>query len=517
MRAPIGLRIRNTRKLKGISQAALARAVEISPSYLNLIEANKRDVGGSLLHRIARELDISLNELTGESELRLISEIQEAFADPIFAERDLSAQDAHQLVAGFPRIAWAFHVCYRAFLDRGAAIEALTNRLQSDPLFSQLLHQMLSRITAIRSTAEILAEIGDIPEEKSKGFHEALFAESRSLSDAAVALTVQFDKDVRDRQSVSVARQVNDLIIGENNFFPDLEKEADRIRERWFAHEPNGGEVIGEETMRRVLAEVEQGMPGVPERMMVAEQAEDALLQEGAYAATRRFRLARRLCQALAMPTIARLGKDARLTSSDARDVAVKALVSYTAGALLFPYDRFLNDARKYRYDVECLARAYRASFEQIAHRLVTLRKPGNSGIPFAFLRTDPSGFLSKQFPLPGLLMPNSGHACPRWAIYAALQAPDRLVRQVVVYPDGSRFLFIAKASTKRVQTFTDRPVYSAIMLACNLPRAHETVYAMGLDLGDPSTDTPVGPTCALCVRARCLHRNSPTAAASAM
>ena len=56
MRAPIGFRISNRRKSLKISQAALARLVGISPSYLNLIENNKRDVGGALLQRAQQGL-----------------------------------------------------------------------------------------------------------------------------------------------------------------------------------------------------------------------------------------------------------------------------------------------------------------------------------------------------------------------------------------------------------------------------------------------------------------------------
>ncbi|MCS6759377.1 MAG: helix-turn-helix transcriptional regulator [Candidatus Devosia euplotis] len=46
MRAPISFRINNRRKSLRISQAGLTRLVGISPSYLNLIENNKRDIGG---------------------------------------------------------------------------------------------------------------------------------------------------------------------------------------------------------------------------------------------------------------------------------------------------------------------------------------------------------------------------------------------------------------------------------------------------------------------------------------
>ncbi len=76
----------------------------------------------------------------------------------------------------------------------------------------------------------------------------------------------------------------------------------------------------------------------------------------------------------------------------------------------------FLADAEAQRYDIETLRQLYTASFEQVAHRLVSLRKPGEPGLPFGFLRSDAAGRLTKHFPLPGLPLPSSGHACPRWA-----------------------------------------------------------------------------------------------------
>ncbi|QDZ10131.1 helix-turn-helix domain-containing protein [Devosia ginsengisoli] len=83
MRAPIGFRISNRRKSLKISQAFLARSLGISPSYLNLIENNKRDIGGALLNRVAAQLDIDIDELAGRMEQKLLQDLEEAFADPM--------------------------------------------------------------------------------------------------------------------------------------------------------------------------------------------------------------------------------------------------------------------------------------------------------------------------------------------------------------------------------------------------------------------------------------------------
>src|SRR3546814_9683149 len=95
------------------------------------------------------------------------------------------------------------------------------------------------------------------------------------------------------------------------------------------------------------------------------------------------------------------------------------------------PYERFLEDAVRTRYDVDLLRRLYAASVGQACHRLVTLRRPGAEGIRFAFIRSDPAGFVTKRLPLPNLPLPRYGGACPLWAVYRAFQTHEAVVRQL--------------------------------------------------------------------------------------
>ena len=53
-----GTRIRARRLDAGVAQGELARRIGVSPSYLNLIEHNRRRIGGKLLNAIARALDL---------------------------------------------------------------------------------------------------------------------------------------------------------------------------------------------------------------------------------------------------------------------------------------------------------------------------------------------------------------------------------------------------------------------------------------------------------------------------
>ena len=64
----VGPKIRERRRQLGVTQAALSATLGISASYLNLIEGGKRNIGGSLLKRIADALGLAVDDLDGAAE-----------------------------------------------------------------------------------------------------------------------------------------------------------------------------------------------------------------------------------------------------------------------------------------------------------------------------------------------------------------------------------------------------------------------------------------------------------------
>jgi len=508
MRAPIGLRISTRRKALRLSQAALARAVEVSPSYLNLIEANKRQVGGALLLRIAGELEMDIAELTGEAEHRLIHELVEAFSDPVLAGGKLGIEQARTLVATSPEIAQVIARLHRAYETAMTSADAYSDRLRADPLLSQLLHQVLSGITAIRSGAEILESVPDLSHEERQRFVGSINRETRGLSSVARNLIGQFDQTSSGGRFASARREVDDMIFAVQNHFPSLEEVAADRRVQIDREGP-----FGEETMAKVLdrdhgIRVQRSVASDTGRAFGYDSAARALwFRNTVPQSSRRFQMARLIAELTCADALEAATETLTLSSETARRGAKRYLGSYVAGAILFPYEAFLADARALRYDVDALSERYNASFEQIAHRLVTLRRAGAAGVPFGFLRADPAGRLSKHFPLPGLLLPNTGHACPLWAIYAAFRTPGQIVRQVARFSDGSRFLFVAKAVARRSSGFADNVPPHSILLVTDVLHADDTVYGDGLNLGDSRFDVPVGPTCRLCTRSDCASR----------
>ncbi len=512
MRSPIGLRIRARRKQIGLAQTALAERAGISPSYLNLIESNRRAVGGGVLLRIAAGLGVAVDDLTGAREQRLAHDLAEVFADPLLAGVAPSEAEAEDLVAAHPRAARAIVQLHRAHGEAVAAAEAYANRLRSDPLLAELLHQVLSRITAVRSGAEILAEVDDLEPAERARFLATINREARAMSDVTRTLIDAFDRERVTHRSSSPTRELDDLIVDERNHFPRLEAAADDLRAGMERHGRFGEALLADLLERQFAVRVERGAQAGDRGAAGGQYRYDAearliRFRGSASAATRQFQLAR-LYGELAAPDVLKAHTvDDRLTTDAARRLAARAFASYLAGALVLPYAPFLALAEARRYDVDFLAQAHSASFEQVAHRFVTLRRKGAEGIPFGFLRSDPAGRLTKQFPLPGLMLPASGHACPLWAIYGAFRTPGEPVRQIVRFADGARHLFVAKTVAKRLSAFREQPFHVSVMLACDILHADRTVYASGLDLSDADADVPVGPACRLCIRRECEHR----------
>jgi predicted transcriptional regulator len=117
------------------------------------------------------------------------------------------------------------------------------------------------------------------------------------------------------------------------------------------------------------------------------------------------------------------------------------------------PYAPYLAAARDLRHEVEALAARFGVSFEQAAHRLSTLQRPGENGaargLPFFFLRVDPAGNVDKRFSAAGFPFARFGGSCPKWIVHRAFATPAATQVQVAQLPDGATFLTFARAECR--------------------------------------------------------------------
>lgn len=514
-RSLIGSTLRERRRALGVTQSRLAAQVGISASYLNLIEADKRNIGGALVKRIAEALGLAVDEIDGAAGRRLVDDLGELAGEPLLAPLRLDPAAAHGLASRHRDWARALIRMHRAWLDRGQAVGALSDRLHQDPFLGEAVHRMLTRVTAIRSSAEILQTVDELDPARRQRFVSIVGEESARLAEVAQALAAFFDKDASGTRSITPVDEVDDFLFDRDNHFAELEQAAADLR-AVLRLEGVGDEAALVDYLRRahsidvIVRPAAESDPDTARRQARFESASrTVVLAEDSAPATRRFELARLAADLFdgrrAIDAV--LASAAQLTTEPARRRARGALSSYLAAAVLLPYEPFLDAAVNLRYDVDRLAQRFGASFEQACHRLITLRRPGASGIAFALMRVDAAGHTSKRFALPRFALPRRGPACPMWAVYQAFQTPGAIVRQLAEFPDGERLLLVARTVEKSRATSALPRRLLSIMLACDALHADRTVYGSGLDLSSAAPAVPVGPSCRLCVRRDCRYR----------
>src|SRR4029077_10802060 len=159
-------------------------------------------------------------------------------------------------------------------------------------------------------------------------------------------------------------------------------------------------------------------------------------------------------------------------------------------------------------YDVHVLALRFNAGFEQVCHRLTTLQRPNARGIPFFLLRVDNAGNVSKRFSSGTFPFSKFGGTCPLWNVHSTFDTPDRLLKQVIELPDGTRYFSIAQMVRRPVaprpqphRRFALRlrpePLF-VIGLGWEIRHAAKLVYAAGMDR-EKTEGTPIGVNCRLC------------------
>ncbi len=110
-----GHAVRRIRRASGLTQAAMAEALSVSPSYLNFIERNQRPITAAVLLRLAERFDFDPRTLSGAAPGGGAEALRRRLADPLFADLSIDRSQLEEWIATAPDGAEAFA---RAF-DRG--------------------------------------------------------------------------------------------------------------------------------------------------------------------------------------------------------------------------------------------------------------------------------------------------------------------------------------------------------------------------------------------------------------
>ncbi|RGP39316.1 helix-turn-helix domain-containing protein [Pseudotabrizicola alkalilacus] len=126
-----GAKLREMRGRLGLTQKLFADKLSVSLPYLNQMENNHRPVSAGVVLALAQEFGLDVTELTvGESE-RLVSDMKEALADPVFGAANPPLADLRLAASNAPALARAFldlHRAYRQTHERLASLDEALGR-----------------------------------------------------------------------------------------------------------------------------------------------------------------------------------------------------------------------------------------------------------------------------------------------------------------------------------------------------------------------------------------------------
>lgn len=447
----LGSKVRGQRRSRSLTQVELAKRLGISPSYLNLIEHNQRPLTAELLIKLAKEFKLDFNDFVSETEEALAADLMELFADPIFDEHPLNSAEVRELAGQSPNLGRGILALYRAYTTTRDSAQDLAGRMYDE-----------QEVPGGSSTTLPSEAINDFIQRKMNHFPELEVAAFEFVQEAKLEMGGRFAAMAKWLRGQGIAVVVGDAASG-------------------------GGVVRRyDPTDKRIY--ISDSLP--PHSRM--------------------FQLASQIALIRNHELLDELSRDPNLGDEVARGLARVVLANYFAGATLMPYEEFLSAAQAMRYDIEMLGHRFGAGFEQICHRLTSLRRAGRPGVPFHMIRVDLAGNISKRFSGSGIRFARFAGACPRWNVFSAFQTPGRIRVQISQMPGEEVFFCMARTVPKGGGGYHAPHTIQALGLGCQIEYARELVYSDGVDLESLQGMQAVGVTCRLCERQDCAQRVLP-------
>ena len=446
----IGPKIKAFRRQLGMQANKLAEQLNISPSYLNLIEGGKRKIDGDLLLKVCQELKIELSDLTSKSDLNLANNISELLDDKLFEDLDILGPEVQDLVNTNPKIA-----------------RALTKLGDN---FKQKDHEMINKVENLSG------------------------------------------KIIDSRKASFPGEVISDFLQENKNYFPKLEEFANTVFDKVQKNNRTRYMALCDFLKTEYSIIVKDIIPeeGKPFSKIYNKNKKELLLSDFNSLETKKLHAAAQIAQEGSMNKINEYLSKFTFPSEESKKLTQIALLNYCGAAILMPYKLFHTECKRLKYDLELLQNTFATSFEQVAHRVTCLQDPKLPGIPFHMLRVDVAGNISKRFSLSGIEIPRYGGACPRWNVYSAFTRPGVIQAAVSKMANGEKYVCIARTVEKGIGKFGQSKSILSIGLGCEAKYAKDFVYTENMNINDKSTEIPIGVSCRTCDRLDCSQRAFP-------
>ncbi|MEO1550581.1 MAG: short-chain fatty acyl-CoA regulator family protein, partial [Pseudomonadota bacterium] len=320
----------------------------------------------ALATKLAQALDASHEDLRDRADTHLIDVLSAALAD-VPGEMSRGAQ-ADQLVSRFPDWARVMDYFLRRNRDLEDALIALSDRMTHDPFLSETLHSMLSNITAIRASAEILYQVNDLGPEQEYRFRRTLYEESNRVSDMSRQLANYLGESGEILSDPATPEEALEALLKRHDWaFDALDTLADALPES----------VDAPARVDTVIAE---------------------LLLDG--------------------------GLD---PTSDAARLARAWLHQYAQDATAMPLLAFHTAGAACAWDPVTLAGQFGQSVHAVMRRLAGLNRPRLPAPPMALVLVNAAGHPLYRRPLPEFALPRHGNFCALWPLFGAFTRPGQI------------------------------------------------------------------------------------------
>ncbi len=299
------------------------------------------------------------------------------------------------------------------------------------------------------------------------------------------------------------------------NHFPDLDAAAEALADELRLSNPDMGAALTERLRQKHQIAVRtlpvEVMPDALRRLDL--HARQLQLSELLDPSSRNFQIALQLAMLEQRDEISAIANGAQFADRAAWRLFRRHLTAYFAAAILMPYGRLIRACEATGYDLPILQRRFNVGFEQLAHRLTTLQRVGQRGLPFFMARVDRAGQFSKRYAgASGTALLDSETGCPLWVAHRAFERAGQLCVQVAsfVEPSGTatQWLTIARTVEGNAAPGTEGPRF-AVALGIDATLAGGLAQARGLALA-PESAVPIGPGCGRCHRKDCAQRSLP-------
>ena len=469
-RARIGVRLRRLREERGLTQRALARALDISPSYVNQLESNQRPVTAAVLLKLADTLDIDLTSSRPTPPTGWPPSSGTCSADASLSEH-ISQAEIHELAAAMPTVGHALVDLHRRYRHSLEITEAISARIDAGSPAAALAGQ-----TAYEEVRDLFYS--------HRNYFPALDTAAENIAVASgLAPGAPFP---------ALARRLADLHATSVTDLP--ETDAGQFKRRYDAG-------------RRELAL-------------------SPLLDDG----QRAFQAAAHLASIELTEHIEAVVGAAGLSDDETRQLARTGLANYAAGAMILPYRAFRDAPSSSATTSACWAAASGSATRPSRTASARCSAPGPRRA--VLLRPGRPGRQRLQAPVRHRLPLLPGRRLlPALERLRGLRSPQAEIQtQLAQMPDGRRYLWIARTVTQHSGSFRDpgqdlrhrpglrhsgtRPGSSTPTTSTSTtrPRSPPSAPAASSATATPARSAPSRPSASRSTPARSTRGSRPTA-----